>query len=132
MGSDREGHPDAEVRAGERHGRVTRHYPFEHPVQPPAPRLHGQQTPATQPQAAVVEILERGRTSDGTIGGSLIMPSDVRINGVSVLTQGGVKVHEMDISPCKEIVTVTLTLPVRLLIIGAEGDVDSLRNPGRP
>lgn len=76
------------------------------------------------PLAVTMEIVERGRTTDDTTGGSLILPSDVRINGVSVLTGGGVKVHEMDISPCKEMAKVTVTLPVRLLVIGAEGDLD--------
>lgn len=80
------------------------------------------------PLAVVVEITQRGRTED-TAGGSLILPSDVKINGVSVLTQGGVKVHEMEITPCKEIAMVTITLPVRLLVIGAEGDLADFRRP---
>jgi hypothetical protein len=75
------------------------------------------------PAAAIVEILETGdREIDETGPGTLILPRDVRINGVSVYTSGGVRVHEMEISPPKEMPVVTLTLPVRLLIVGAESD----------
>ena len=56
-------------------------------------------------------------------GGSFIVPNDVRINGVSVLTVGGVKVHEMDVILTTEMATVALTLPVRLFTIAAEGDL---------
>jgi hypothetical protein len=78
------------------------------------------------PLAVTMEIVERGRKTDGTTGGSLIVPTDVRINGVSVLTQGGIKVHEMDFHPLKEMVTVTVTLPVRMLTVGAEGDLPAV------
>lgn len=72
--------------------------------------------------ASVVEIIEPGHTTtDGT--GSLIMPRDVRVNGVSVYTTGGVKIHEMDLAVPKDMATVTLTLPVRRLTIAAEGDL---------
>lgn len=74
------------------------------------------------PTAAIVEIIETGkRKVDETGPGTIAFPSDVRINGVSVYTTGGVKVHDMDFPP-KEMPTVTITLPVRLLIIGAESD----------
>lgn len=76
------------------------------------------------PLAVTMEIIERGRTTDDTLAGSLILPNDVRINGVSVLTQGGIKVHGMEFTPCKEMATVTVTLPVRMLTIGAEGDLN--------
>jgi hypothetical protein len=76
------------------------------------------------PMAVTMEIVERGRETDDTLAGSLIMPTDVRINGVSVATTGGVRVHEMTVQPAKEMATVTVTLPVRLLVIGAEGDLE--------
>ena len=75
------------------------------------------------PAAAIVEILETGdREIDETGTSTLIIPRDVRINGASVYTSGGVRVHEMQLSPPKEMPAVTLTLPVRLLIVGAESD----------
>lgn len=128
MGSDRESNPDAEGPGGQRHRGVTRHYPFERLTHPEAPKLSGQSPEEPEASAVVMEIVERGRTSDGTIGGSLIMPSEVRINGMPIVTAGGVKVHEMSIQPRKDMVTVTVTLPVRLLIIGAEGDVNALNH----
>jgi hypothetical protein len=77
------------------------------------------------PLAAVVEIVERGRKSDDTSGGSVIVPNSVRINGVSVLTTGGVKVHDIEVltGDGPTLATVTITLPVRMLIIAAEGDL---------
>lgn len=51
------------------------------------------------------------------------MPSDVRINGVSVVTQDGIRVHEMTVRPAREMAAVTVTLPVRMLVIAAEGDL---------
>lgn len=76
------------------------------------------------PMAVTMEIVERGRATDDTTGGSLVIPGDVRINGVSVLTGGGVVVHQMNIRPAKDMAAVTVTLPVRLLVIGAEGDLE--------
>lgn len=74
------------------------------------------------PTASVVEIVETGdRQTDDGIGG-LIMPSDVRVNGVSVFTTGGVKVHEIDLAD-RSMATVTLTLPVRRITVAAEGDL---------
>jgi hypothetical protein len=84
------------------------------------------------PAAVVVEITEPGdRKTDDTIGGSLILPRQVKINGMPVLTRGGVRIHEMQVGDGKELALVTITLPVRLLIIGAEGDVAPLPLPGR-
>jgi hypothetical protein len=78
---------------------------------------------AKPPLAVTMEIVERGHTTGDTTASTLIVPNDVRINGVSVLTQGGVTVHGMEFPP-KEAARVTLTLPVRLLVVGAEGDLD--------
>jgi hypothetical protein len=49
-------------------------------------------------------------------------PNEVRINGASVYTDGGVKVHEINVPP-RELTRVTVTLPVRMLTIAAEGDL---------
>ena len=57
--------------------------------------------------------------------GSVVVPSDVRINGVSVLTTGGVKIHKMTIQPAQDMATVTITLVARRVTIAAEGDLDS-------
>jgi hypothetical protein len=76
------------------------------------------------PSAAVIEILEPNHATEDTMGGSLIIPREVRINGVSLLTpQGGIKVHEMSIDAPKEAVQVTVTLFARRVTIAAEGDL---------
>jgi hypothetical protein len=82
---------------------------------------------AKPPLAVTMEIVERGRaTSDDSMASTIILPNDVRINGVSVLTQGGIKLHELDFHPQREMVTVTVTLPVRMLAVGAEGDLPAV------
>jgi hypothetical protein len=81
------------------------------------------------PMAVTMEIVERGRKTDDTMAGSLILPSDVRINGVSVVTCDGIRIHEMTVRPPKEMAMVTVTLPVRLLTIGAEGDLSGGQTP---
>ncbi|MDH6448157.1 hypothetical protein M2155_000565 [Streptomyces sp. SAI-119] len=81
-----------------------------------------EQTPK-HPRASVVEIIASGRkpTEDG--GGSLIVPNEVRINGVSVFTTGsGVKINEFTLGD--ETVSVNLTLVVRKLVIAADSDLD--------
>lgn len=75
------------------------------------------------PTAAVIEIIEPGRATDDTIGGSIIIPAEVRINGHQVLTTGGgERIHQIDLPP-REMAQVTLTLPARRVIIAAEGDL---------
>lgn len=75
-----------------------------------------------KPSAITMEIFESGRKSeDGT--GSVILPNAVLINGHSVYTDGGVRIHEMTIKPAMELAAVTVTMPVRCLIIAAEGDL---------
>ncbi|MFD5221359.1 hypothetical protein ACFWMH_27340 [Streptomyces tendae] len=77
-----------------------------------------------QPQAAVIEIVEKGRATDNTTGGSVIIPNDVRINGQSLLAprDSPVIVHEMSTDP-DEILNVTLTLFARRVVIAAEDDL---------
>ena len=73
--------------------------------------------------AAVIEIIERGRSADPDGPGSIVLPTEVRINGHPVYTTGGgVKIHETSFPP-REMATVTMTLPVRRLTIAAEGDL---------
>jgi len=75
------------------------------------------------PTAAVIEIIEPGRATDGTIGGSIIVPAEVRINGHQVLTTGGgVRIHEITMPP-REMAQVTMTLPARRITVAAEGDL---------
>lgn len=77
------------------------------------------------PPAAVIEIVERGRTTDDTPGGSTLVPDEIRINGTPLLVaEGSVKVHEMAIGKPTDLVCVTLTLLARRVTIAAEGDLD--------
>jgi hypothetical protein len=73
-------------------------------------------------RAVVVEVIEEGRATDDSLTGSLIMPSDVRINGQSVLTEGGVKIDAIEVPP-RSLPMITLTMPVRRVTIAAEGDL---------
>lgn len=81
-------------------------------------------TTKQQPTAAVIEIVEKGRATDDTMGGSVIIPNEVRINGVPLLLPADrpIKVHEMEIHP-KDAVYVTLTLIARRVTIAADGDI---------
>lgn len=77
-----------------------------------------------EPRASVVEIVQQRDKYVSDVGsGSLIMPRHIRINGTPVYTTGGVRVHEINLTPSKDMAQVTLTLPVRLLLIGVEGDL---------
>lgn len=75
-------------------------------------------------RGAVIEIIERGATSDDTIPGStVIVPNEIRINGQPLLSprECPVKVHEMNIED-SSLVCVTLTLMARRISIRAEND----------
>jgi hypothetical protein len=76
-----------------------------------------------KPRASVVEIIANGSqpTEDG--GGSIVVPREVRINGVSVYTPKGTVVKIDDFALGESLVTVNLTLVVRRLVIGADGDL---------
>ena len=74
------------------------------------------------PRAVTMEVVERGREVPENGTGSLILPNEVSINGTPVYTIGGIKVHEMDLEIPKGMASVTVTLPVRLLVVGAEND----------
>lgn len=81
-------------------------------------------TKTDHPQAAIIEIVERGRTTTDTPGGSVIILNDVRINGQSLLVPRDypVIVHEIKTDP-DEVLNVTLTLFARRITIAAEGDL---------
>lgn len=78
---------------------------------------------STPPRGAVIEIIEKGRATDDTTGGSVIAPNDVRINGQSLAASADdpVIVHEMS-TRSDELVRVTLTLFARRVSIRAEHD----------
>ncbi|MFG3476463.1 hypothetical protein ACGF3K_14525 [Streptomyces sp. NPDC047980] len=80
----------------------------------------------TKALGAVIEIIEKGRTTDDTSGGSVIVPNDVRINGQSLLASADdpVIVHEMS-TRGDELVRVTLTLFARRVSIRAENDPEA-------
>lgn len=80
--------------------------------------------PKTKPRASVIEIVATGRqpTEDGA--GSIIIPREVRINGVSVYTadrQNGIRVSDINLGD--DMVKVTLTLIARRLVIAADSDL---------
>lgn len=75
-----------------------------------------------QPQAAVIEILERRRPStEDSDGIDVIVPDDIRINGQSLLCPKDhpVEVHPIAISG-DSLVLVTLTLIAKRVVIRAE------------
>lgn len=83
------------------------------------------EAPPIGPRGAVIEIIEKGRsTGDATIGDSIITPNDVRINGQSLLASADdpVIVHQISTAG-DELVRVTLTLFARRVIIAADGDL---------
>lgn len=80
-----------------------------------------------EPRAAYIEIVEKNRTTDATPGGSVIVPNEVRINGIPLLMPYGEKitVHEISYNQAsgEEVAQVTLTLFARRVVIAAEGDL---------
>lgn len=76
------------------------------------------------PEDAVIEIVERRHGKpNGSVGDELVVPTEVRINGTTLLTPTDhpVKVHEMAVSPSgKDMVLVTLTLIAKRVTIGHE------------
>lgn len=82
-------------------------------------------TAETAPRAVTLEIIEREhRVSDDNPASTIIVPNDVRINGMPVYTSADepIRVHGMDF-PNREAAMVTLTLFVRKLTVAAEGDL---------
>lgn len=85
-----------------------------------------------RPRASTVEIIAKNYqpTEDG--GGSLIVPNEIRINGVSVYTPRGTVVKIGDVQLGDNLVSVNITLAVRRLVIAADGDLDRDQQPGVP
>lgn len=85
-----------------------------------------QQPDPTRPRASVIEIIAKDYrpTEDGP--GSIIIPREVRINGVSVYTANGnndgIKISDIRLGD--NLVTVNLTLIARRLTIAADGDLN--------
>ncbi|MGX1254198.1 hypothetical protein RKD48_006709 [Streptomyces ambofaciens] len=75
-------------------------------------------------RGAVIEIVERGRATDDTTGGSVIVPNEIRINGQALLSSAEhpIKVHDIEIED-RNVVYVTLTLLARRVTIAAEDDL---------
>lgn len=78
--------------------------------------------------AAYIEIIETGRATDDTQGGSLVIPNQVRINGFPLAIPAGesIKVHEITFNDDErglDVASVTLTLFARRVTIAAEGDL---------
>ncbi|MER5750600.1 hypothetical protein [Streptomyces sp. NPDC002088] len=76
-----------------------------------------------KPRASVIELIapDYQPTDDGA--GSIIVPREVRINGVPVYTPKDAPVQIGDIQLGDELVTVTLTLIARRVVIAADGDL---------
>ena len=85
-----------------------------------------------KPRASVVEIIASGYqpTEDGA--GSIVVPREVRINGVSVYTPRGTVVKIDDFQLGESLVTVKLSLVVRRLVIAADGDRGGEAQTGVP
>ncbi|MGW4199627.1 hypothetical protein [Streptomyces sp. NPDC004726] len=83
----------------------------------------GRTRPPNRATGAVIEIIETGRATDGTTGGSVLVPNDIRINGQSRLASADdpVTVHEVS-TRSDDLVRVTLTLFARRVSIRAEND----------
>jgi hypothetical protein len=83
--------------------------------------------PRTQPRASVIELIAPDFIPSEDGAGSIVVPREVRINGVSVLTAGSSgRVLIGDIRLGSDLVTVTVTLVARRLVIAADGDLDGL------
>lgn len=78
-----------------------------------------------EPTAAYIEIVEKNTRTTDTMGGSIIIPNEIRINGTPLLVPEGqtIKVHEMTFGNNDEAAQVTLTLFARRITIAAEEDL---------
>lgn len=73
-------------------------------------------------RAALIEIVETGApVDDGSLGASVIVPNEVRINGQPLLCSEAhpIKIHEVDIND-RSYVLVTLTLYARRIEVKPE------------
>lgn len=78
------------------------------------------------PSGAVVEIIERGATVDRANSAGVVVPNEIRLNGVPMYAPADrpVTVHQVDMAG-NELACVTLTLFARRVLIGAEGDINA-------
>lgn len=76
-----------------------------------------------QPRGAVLEIIERRKVPIDGMGGDIIVPTEIRMNGQKLLMPKGhpIKVHEMEL-PGNDAVMVTLTVFARRITVAAEDD----------
>ncbi|WP_460307737.1 hypothetical protein, partial [Actinocorallia aurea] len=78
----------------------------------------------SEPRGAIIEIIQkrRGRPT-GDLSEEVIVPSDVRLNGQSILTpyDSPVRIHEVTFDG-GECVLVTLTVYARRILVDAEYD----------
>ena len=78
-----------------------------------------------RPRASVIEIIATGRAPAEDGARSIIVPREVRINGVSVFTADrDNRIKVSDISLGDNMVEVTLTLVARRLVIAHEDELD--------
>ena len=74
--------------------------------------------------APVIEIIDRNKPGD-TLASTVCVPSDVRINGVSLLVEDeSVTVHEIDLKNL-DLVRVTMTFLARRVSIGFADEITS-------
>jgi len=73
------------------------------------------------PRGAVIEIVEKRRSTSPSPGGDVVIPNEIRINGQPLLcpAESPVKVHEIEIHG-HDVVLVTLTVFARRVVIAAE------------
>ncbi len=77
----------------------------------------------TDDRAVAIEIVERRRKPDtDSVGASIVVPNEVRINGQRILVPEGEPITVHDIT-AKDVVLVTLTVFARRIFVGHE-DID--------
>lgn len=79
----------------------------------------------TGPRAVTMEIVERNHKTTDSLAGSVIIPNEVRINGMPIIGPADVpvRVHDMSFGADREAAVVTITMFVRKLTVAAEGDL---------
>jgi hypothetical protein len=73
------------------------------------------------PQGALVEVIEKRHRKIGGVGGELIVPTEVRLNGQALLlpAENPITIHEMKL-PANNAVLVTITMFARRVLVDAE------------
>lgn len=73
------------------------------------------------PAAAVVEIVERGLRTDHTTGGSIVVPDQIRVNGMPLLVEPNITIAKLG---DREAARVTITLYARRIVVAGENDLE--------